>query len=472
MLKNCALFVDVVLHIMRLFLLRRSLVTTRAMSSSAWAAVCQMTVTSDVKANLEQATGLVETAANKGAAMVFLPECFDFIGENSKQTNDLSQSIQGETISYFKNLAIDNKVYLSLGGFHNKKTDTDAKISNTHVIIGSDGALVGDYSKMHLFDVDIPGKVRLKESDYVDPGQIIAPPVDTPVGKVGLGICYDMRFPELSLSLVKMGAQVLTYPSAFTVPTGMAHWEALLRARAIETQTYVIAAAQTGQHNKKRSSYGHAMIVDPWGAVVAQCREGVNVALAEIDLGYVEKVRENMPVMDQRRPDLYGSVGGNCHAPALSDHPLPGDDALFDFGPVSVPGPCVFYRSGMSLAFVNKKPVVEGHVLVIPVRKVPRLKDMRPEEVADLFMVVQKVAKFVEEYHGSTSTTVSIQDGPEAGQSIPHVHVHILPRRKGDFGNNDDVYKELETHDKGEVKWREVEEMVKEAQEYRKAWKD
>lgn len=199
-------------------------------------------------------------------------------------------------------------------------------------------------------------------------------------------------------------------------------------------------------------------------------REGVNVALAEIDLDYVDKVRENMPVMEQRREDLYGSVGESCSAPH-SEHPLPADDALFDFGPVTVPGSCVFYRSLLSLAFVNKKPVVPGHVLVIPVRKVDRLKDLSPEEVADLFLVVQKVAKFIEEYHGSTSTTVSIQDGPEAGQSIPHVHVHILPRRKGDFGNNDDVYKELETHDKGEVKWREVEEMVKEAQEYREAWK-
>ena len=126
------------------------------------------------------------------------------------------------------------------------------------------------YSKTHLFDVEIPEQgIRLKESDYVSPGKDIVRPVETSIGRIGLGICYDLRFPEFSLALARSGAQILTFPSAFTVATGMAHWESLLRARAIESQCYVVAAAQTGRHNAKRSSYGRTMIVDPWGTVVA-----------------------------------------------------------------------------------------------------------------------------------------------------------------------------------------------------------
>ena len=157
---------------------------------------------------------------------------------------------------------------------------------NSHVIISSTGEIVGAYDKTHLFDVELPEKnIKLKESDYVEKGGSIVEPVNSPIGKIGLGIvriyyckradyawlichdflpqCYDLRFPELSLSLARKGAEILTYPSAFTIPTGNAHWRALLRSRAIETQCYVVAAAQTGSHNAKRSSYGHAMVRQP-----------------------------------------------------------------------------------------------------------------------------------------------------------------------------------------------------------------
>ncbi|MEQ2242454.1 Nitrilase [Ilyodon furcidens] len=159
------------------------------------------------------------------------------------------------------------------------------------------------YRKSHLFDVELPEKgVSLKESAFTIPGASLVPPVQTPIGKVGLGVCYDLRFPELSLALQRHGADILTYPSAFTVATGAAHWEVLLRARAIETQCFVLAAAQVGRHHEKRSSYGHALAVDPWGDVVGDCGgEKPGMVLVEVDLEKVNRTRRNMPVQQHRR---------------------------------------------------------------------------------------------------------------------------------------------------------------------------
>merc|ERR1719357_2283191 len=204
-------------------------------------------------------------------------------------------------------MAVKHGLWLSLGGLHVRAREGE-KTSNTHILVNAKGDIVATYAKTHLFDASVPGKFSLKESDYVAAGTSLTPPIETPLGQLGLGICYDLRFGEHSQALAKAGAQLLTFPSAFTVATGEAHWESLLRARAIETQSYVIAAAQTGQHNPKRSSYGHAMIVDPWGVVAAEVKEGVGVAFAPIDLEKVARIRSEMPVQSQRRPDLYGQL--------------------------------------------------------------------------------------------------------------------------------------------------------------------
>lgn len=362
----------------------------------------------------------------------------------------------------FRKLASDSGLWLSLGGVHSLREAGEERTSNSHLVISDTGALMASYDKTHLFDVEIPGSVSLCESAYVTPGRAVTPPVVTPLGKLGLGICYDLRFGEFSQSLARAGAELLSFPSAFTVKTGMAHWETLLRARAIETQCYVIAAAQTGQHNDKRSSYGHSLIVDPWGTVIAQVGEGVGVATAPIDLNYLAKLRNNMPVQRHRRPDLYGDVRIQRDAAEL-----PGDDFVFNFGPVTVPGAAIFLCSPLSVAFVNKKPVVEGHVLVSSSISVPQLSDLSPEEAADLFKLVQRVDTFVKRFYNVDSTTISIQNGVLAGQSIPHVHVHILPRRPGDFADNDDVYQELQTHDKKRTGWRTEAEMIEEAKMFR-----
>ena len=434
------------------------LVFCRTMSRLA--AVVQLTCTADKAANLARSKALVTKAKRDlNASVVFLPEAFDYIGESVSQTKQLAESLDGELMSHYKSLARDLGVELSLGGFHENCGD---KVKNTHVFIDASGSIRATYSKNHLFDVDIPEKsVRLKESDYVQAGDKIVEPVDSQVGNIGLGICYDLRFPEMSLSLVKRGAQVLTYPSAFTVPTGMAHWEALLRARAIESQCYVVAAAQTGKHNAKRASYGHSMIVDPWGRVIAQCSEEEGVAAAEINLDYVAQVRQNMPVMRQRRGDLYGLIDGDDFQVADDD------DAVYAFSQIKISGAHVVLTSRHAYVAVNRKPVLPYHLLVIPRRpSAVRLGDLTPEENADFFNLLAKAQKLAEHVTGATSSTVTVQDGPEAGQSVRHLHAHILARKNGDFEKNDEIYDRLASHDhgeEGERGWRTPEEMAKEA---------
>jgi len=452
------------LHIVMLAVARHSIMSNTSMSSLA--AVVQMTVTNDVTHNLSRAAVLVSQASARGADMVFLPEACDYIGESRDQTLALAQPITGDTVGQFKKMAVQHGVWLSLGGVHTITEGEKEKTSNTHIIINKEGEMMQTYNKAHLFDVNITGGAIMSESAYVTPGSSLPSPVPSPLGRVGLGICYDLRFPEISQALASAGAELLTYPSAFTVTTGQAHWEALLRARAIETQCYVVAAAQSGKHGAKRSSYGHSMIVDPWGVVVAQCGEGEGVAVANIDLGYLSNIRKNMPVQHQRRPDLYGRVGIRGQGPVE----LPGEKFVFNFGPAKVPGLSIFYRTELTVAFNNKKPVVEGHFLVSPVRMVEKLGDLTEEELTDLFKVVQKVEMFSQKFYKVGSTTISIQNGPLAGQSIPHVHVHILPRREGDFAENDDIYKELQEHDKVKTGWRTEEEMVAEAKVLREAW--
>ncbi|XP_048511927.1 deaminated glutathione amidase isoform X2 [Athalia rosae] len=272
-------------------------------------AVCQMTATGDREKNFTIVSDLVSQAKQSNACIALFPEACDYLAETKKDIVAMAEPLEGELVNRYKCLAKDNNIWLSLGGIHEKFDDSSTKIYNTHVLINNDGEMMGAYRKIHLFDMDNQDTgVRLMESDYVNQGCEIIPPISTPVGLMGLSICYDMRFPELSLMLRKMGAQILTFPSAFTYQTGAAHWEIILRARAIETQCYVIAAAQTGSHNKKRASWGHAMIIDPWGTVIAQCGDKTGIALAEIDLELLNRVRKNMPCENHRRTDLYSEL--------------------------------------------------------------------------------------------------------------------------------------------------------------------
>ena len=193
-------------------------------------------------------------------------------------------------------------------GIHEPATGGQ-RVKNTLIWIDEKGEITQRYQKLHLFDVEIEGGPILRESKSVEPGRSILPPFQSPLGLMGLMICFDLRFPALSARIRDLGAQVLTYPSAFTVPTGMVHWETLLRTRAVETQSFVIAAAQVGNHNGKRVSYGHSMIIDAWGKVLCELggvedwdnggKEPI-VGVGEVDLEGLERVRKEMPLHPRR----------------------------------------------------------------------------------------------------------------------------------------------------------------------------
>ncbi len=192
-------------------------------------------------------------------------------------------------------LARRHRLVLLLGSLP-ERIPGDERIHNTSVLLGTDGARLAVYRKIHLFDIDLPGMEPLKESKSVAPGSELVV-AETPMGALGLSICYDLRFPELYRELTRRGARVLAVPSAFTERTGKDHWELLLRARAVENLAYVVAAAQVGDHGRGRASHGHAMIVDPWGAILAQVAGGEGVALAELDFERQDRLRRELPVL-------------------------------------------------------------------------------------------------------------------------------------------------------------------------------
>ena len=265
------------------------------------AAAVQMTSTSDEEANWESAKELVERAAGYGARFVATPENTNYLGPHDEKVRRAEPLSGGRTAERFGGLARRLGIHLLLGSF-NERGPTERRCYNTSVLFGPDGSVLASYRKIHLFDVDVSDEVRFVESDTVAPGDRPVV-VTTPLGTLGLSICYDLRFGELYRLLRQQGAEILTIPSAFTATTGRAHWQPLVRARAIETQCWVVAAAQHGRHDDGglRESYGHAMIVDPWGQVAATAADGPGLALAEIDTERVERVRRGMPVASHRR---------------------------------------------------------------------------------------------------------------------------------------------------------------------------
>ena len=270
------------------------------MSKRIKVAAVQMTSTPDLERNLQCAKALVEQAASEGAKLVLLPECVVHLGPGSaklKYAEALDD--RGPILSRFAALALDHKLDLIVGGFWEKSPSAD-HVYNTSVHLGPDGQVKAAYRKIHLFDVDLSDGTRLRESDTMLASDQPTT-TQTCAGLVGMSICYDVRFPELYRRLVDQGATVLTVPAAFTLTTGKDHWHVLLRARAIESQCYVIAAAQTGLHFGERRSYGHALVCDPWGTVIAECGEGEGLAIGYVDPAYVDKVRASVPSLRHRR---------------------------------------------------------------------------------------------------------------------------------------------------------------------------
>lgn len=263
------------------------------------AAAVQMTSGSDKERNLECAEHLVRQAAERGATLVVLPEVFNWRGRKAAQAQ-AAEDLGGLTLSRMAQLARELELFLVAGSI-TERIAGDAKAYNTSVLLGPDGAMLGCYRKIHLFDVEIPGKVSARESDVKVAGSEITC-VPTAVGTVGLSVCYDLRFPELYRRLADLGATVITIPSAFTYPTGEAHWEVLLRARAIENQAFVIAPGQFGPNVHGFSDYGNSMIVDPWGRVLARASDrGEEVITAPLEFDELSKVRRELPCLQHRR---------------------------------------------------------------------------------------------------------------------------------------------------------------------------
>jgi predicted amidohydrolase len=260
-------------------------------------AVAQMSSHDDKNKNLKEIECLAKDAKKAGAILLSLPENCVFMGRNT-ESKKAAESLDGQSISHLKSIARENGIWLSIGGFQELILNSD-KIYNTHIVLDERGSLVAFYRKIHLFSALLPTKELYAESKLVMPGKEFQT-FQGPSFIGGLSICYDLRFPYLFWALRKRGAQVLFVPAAFTATTGIAHWEVLLRARAIETQSYVVAAAQIGENVSGRFTYGHAMIIDPWGLVLAECGEKDRLAIAEIDIALVEKLRRDMPIATHR----------------------------------------------------------------------------------------------------------------------------------------------------------------------------
>jgi predicted amidohydrolase len=267
------------------------------------AACVQLNSRADVAHNLGTIARLCGEARDRGAQMAVLPENFAFMGEKEQDkfahAETLDAARPGPILTAIRDTAARTGMWIFAGGMP-EKSGRDGFVHNTAIVVAPDGRLAASYRKIHLFDVDIPGGAQFKESGTVAPGGDVVT-VETPWAKVGLSICYDLRFPELYRALVGAGARLVIVPAAFTLHTGKDHWLPLLRARAIENQVYVLAAGQVGRTFGERACWGKSSIIDPWGALLAEAPDREAAIVAEIDLAWQDKVRRELPCLEHRK---------------------------------------------------------------------------------------------------------------------------------------------------------------------------
>lgn len=262
-------------------------------------AVLQMTSGIDPAVNADILTAAVAEARAGEAVMLFTPEMSGLLDRDRERAATRLASEEADTVLLaVRAAAAEHRLWVQLGSLAVRH---GAKLANRGFVIDADGVIRARYDKLHLFDVDLPTGESWRESAAYAAGSGAAV-VDTPTGRLGLSICYDLRFPDLFRSLSDAGAEILAVPSAFTRPTGAAHWHVLLRARAIEAGCFVVAAAQTGQHADGRATYGHSLVVDPWGEVLLDMGEAAGLGFAEVDLARLAEVRGRIPVLRHRRP--------------------------------------------------------------------------------------------------------------------------------------------------------------------------
>ncbi|KAJ3628706.1 hypothetical protein Zmor_003944 [Zophobas morio] len=282
------------------------------MSKKFQLGLVQLSVGGDKGHNIARAISFVQEASKKGANVVALPECWnspygtDYFSEYAEKI-DNSKNTESPSVTAMQRMAIENSVYLIGGSIPEKEGD---RLYNTSCVFNPEGKLIAKHRKLHLYDLDIPGKIKFQESSTLSAGNKLTV-FDTPYGKFGLGICYDIRFVEYASVLTAKGCQILCYPGAFNKTTGEAHWELLQRGRAVDNQVYVCTispARHSPKENPSPSSYvawGHSMVVNPWGTTIAKAEEEEKIIIADIDLSKVEEIRKNIPILTQKRKDVY-----------------------------------------------------------------------------------------------------------------------------------------------------------------------
>jgi predicted amidohydrolase len=266
-------------------------------------AVCQMTVSEDKMQNVDKAESMIREAVENGAQVIVLPEMFNCPYEN-KYFPLYAEVYPGKTTERLSLLASELNVYLVAGSIPEQKDDI---IYNSSFIFDPKGQLIGRHRKMHLFDIDVEGGIRFKESDTLGYGEDITV-IDTAFGKIGIAICYDMRFPEMMRLMALEGAEVIVVPAAFNMTTGPAHWDIIIKARALDNQVYFVAASPARNMEASYHAYGHSSIIGPWGDVIAQADAQETILYGEVDLDRVKKVRKELPLLQHRRTALYDVI--------------------------------------------------------------------------------------------------------------------------------------------------------------------
>jgi omega-amidase len=263
-------------------------------------ALCQMKVVDDKKKNQVQAVKMIKEAG-KTADLVVLPEMFNCPYDVEKFPEYAEESDNSPTLSEVSRAAKKANVYLVAGSVPERE---GKHVYNSSFFFNPQGDIIGSYRKMHLFDINVPGEISFKESEKLSAGDQLTV-IETDLGKIGICICYDLRFPELLRLMTLQGAQLIVVPGAFNLTTGPLHWELLIRARAIDNQVYMAAASPARDKTASYVAYGHSMLVNPWGTILAKAGSLEEIIYSEIDLSYLEKVREDLPLLRNRRTDLY-----------------------------------------------------------------------------------------------------------------------------------------------------------------------
>ena len=264
-------------------------------------ALCQMNVVDNKKENLKTAHLMIEESVSENTDFIILPEMFNCPYSNDKFIEYGEEEHNSPTLSEISTLARINKVYILAGSI--PEIDDD-KLYNTSYLFDKQGNIIAKHRKMHLFDIDVTRKISFKESDVLTAGNEFTI-ANTEFGKIGIGICYDIRFPELARIMVENGALILIYPGAFNMTTGPAHWELLFRTRAMDNQEFCIGVAPALNKNASYHSYGHSIITNPWGETITQASEKESLIISEIDLNEIKKIREELPLLKNKRDDLY-----------------------------------------------------------------------------------------------------------------------------------------------------------------------